>query len=305
MFDWTSTSGVDAVIVKGGRRRLVSVSLRPADGADVRQRAHHPEREGNAISHVSFCYDGDEALVTVVKTRRQRQRRHRGRERLDDERRRPDAALVSGGRDRRARRRRRHSRHVCGHRVGWSIWVHAHVLGGLRRERKRHRAAVPRASTCILTNDDNACDPDREGKITVVKQLPRRLQPRRATSLPGTGAVDAGIRATVRTDLTVNAGTYTVTESLAVAILGSHVDRVPDDNSSGEHRDALGDVQGRRGEHGTCMFTNQKRSIMIVKKVDLNPTGHEATAGDFTVPGQRRRMASRSSTADGENQSRP
>ena len=97
-FDWSSNIGVDAVIVKGGSRRLVPVPLRPADRADVRPGLTTPGENG--ISHISFCYDVDPTgSLTVIKNVVNDDGGTRGVGRLDDERRGPNPSSFPGADD--------------------------------------------------------------------------------------------------------------------------------------------------------------------------------------------------------------
>jgi hypothetical protein len=69
VFDWTSNIGVDAVFVKGGPGGLLYVYDPPAEStADTG--LHAPVNPNNdkffGLSHLSFCYDVDQATTTTT-----------------------------------------------------------------------------------------------------------------------------------------------------------------------------------------------------------------------------------------------
>ena len=69
-FDWTSNIGVDAVFVKGGPGGLLYV-YDPPEESTADTGLHAPVNPDNdkffGLSHVSFCYDEDEATTTTEK----------------------------------------------------------------------------------------------------------------------------------------------------------------------------------------------------------------------------------------------
>ena len=71
VFDWTSNIGVDAVFVKGGPGGLLYVYDPPAESTGDTG-LHAPVNPRNdkffGLSHVSFCYDKDQATTTEAPT---------------------------------------------------------------------------------------------------------------------------------------------------------------------------------------------------------------------------------------------
>jgi LPXTG-motif cell wall-anchored protein len=71
VFDWTSNIGVDAVFVKGGPGGLLYVYDPPAESTGDTG-LHAPVNPSNGkffgLSHVSFCYDKDQATTTTTET---------------------------------------------------------------------------------------------------------------------------------------------------------------------------------------------------------------------------------------------
>jgi hypothetical protein len=71
VFDWTSNIGVDAVFVKGGPGGLLYVYDPPAESTGDTG-LHAPVNPNNDkffdLSHVSFCYDKDQATTTSSST---------------------------------------------------------------------------------------------------------------------------------------------------------------------------------------------------------------------------------------------
>lgn len=69
VFDWTSNIGVDAVFVKGGPGGLLYVYDPPAESTGDTG-LHAPVNPNNdkffGLSHVSFCYDVDQATTTTT-----------------------------------------------------------------------------------------------------------------------------------------------------------------------------------------------------------------------------------------------
>jgi LPXTG-motif cell wall-anchored protein len=69
VFDWTSNIGVDGVFVKGGPGGLLYVYDPPAESTGDTG-LHAPVNPENGkffgLSHVSFCYDKDQATTTTV-----------------------------------------------------------------------------------------------------------------------------------------------------------------------------------------------------------------------------------------------
>ena len=69
VFDWTSNIGVDAVFVKGGPGGLLYVYDPPAESTGDTG-LHAPVNPNNGkffgLSHVSFCYDKDQATTTTT-----------------------------------------------------------------------------------------------------------------------------------------------------------------------------------------------------------------------------------------------
>jgi LPXTG-motif cell wall-anchored protein len=69
VFDWTSNIGVDAVLVKGGPGGLLYVYDPPAESTgDTGLHAPVNPKNGKffGLSHVSFCYDKDQATTTTL-----------------------------------------------------------------------------------------------------------------------------------------------------------------------------------------------------------------------------------------------
>ena len=69
VFDWTSNIGVDAVFVKGGPNGLLYVYDPPAESTGDTG-LHAPVNPNNGkffgLSHVSFCYDKDQATTSTT-----------------------------------------------------------------------------------------------------------------------------------------------------------------------------------------------------------------------------------------------
>ena len=153
--------------------------------------------------------------------------------------------------------------------------------------------ATGQGKTCILTNDDNEAPPPENGTITVEKQLiPDGYQPPQG-GFVFTGAISATLGDGGSKTVEVEPGTYSVTESLAGRPFWDLISIVcSDDDSSGDLGTLSATYKVAAGEHVTCVFTNQKRSIIIVKKVTTLP-GSKARS---TSPRATTRMGSRSPT---------
>ena len=132
--------------------------------------------------------------------------------------------------------------------------------------------------TCTLTNDDNDRPPPAKGKIIVEKQLlPDGYKPPQG-GFDFSGAITAKLGDGESASLDVDAGTYSITESLAGRPSWDLISIVcSDQDSSGDLATLTATYKVDAGETVKCTFTNQKRSLIIVKKV-TNPTG---LAGDF------------------------
>ena len=142
--------------------------------------------------------------------------------------------------------------------------------------------ATGQSKTCILTNDDNEAPPPENGTITVEKQLiPDGYQPPQG-GFVFTGAINATLGDGQSKTVEVEPGTHTVTESLDGRPFWDLISiECSDDDSSGDLGTLSATYKVAAGEHVTCVFTNQKRSIIIVKKV-TNPSGLEGSF-DFTA----------------------
>ena len=142
--------------------------------------------------------------------------------------------------------------------------------------------AAGQSKTCILTNDDNEAPPPENGTITVEKQLiPDGYQPPQG-GFVFTGAINATLGDGESKTVEVEPGTYSVTESLDGRPFWDLISiECSDGDSSGDLGTLSATYKVAAGEHVTCVFTNQKRSIIIVKKV-TNPSGLEGSF-DFTA----------------------
>jgi uncharacterized repeat protein (TIGR01451 family) len=287
VIDWTSNIGVDAVIVKGG-----------PDGGYL-YRYDPPSEEtsdtgltlpSGGISHITFCYDvppqGD---LTVVK-------------RVVND----DGGQASPG---------SWTMNVAGptplsfpgatdpgttNKVDSGSYTvtetgptgYTLTYSGACNAQGQVTVPANGSATCILTNDDNDRPPPPEkGTITVEKQtIPEGYVPPQG-GFDFTGAIVADLLDNQSETVEVDAGTYTVIENLDGRPFWDLISiECDDDDSSGDLATKTATYEVDPGEDVTCVFTNQKRSLLIIEK-ETNPEGaggnqqfaFETSYGDFSL----------------------
>ena len=119
----------------------------------------------------------------------------------------------------------------------------------------------------------DVAQPPAKGTIIVEKQLdPDGYQPPQG-GFPFSGAIQAVLGDGQTAQAEVDPGTYTVTESLAGRPFWDLTSlQCNDGNSSGDLATLTATYRVEAGETVRCVFTNTKRSLIIVKKL-TNPAG--------------------------------
>jgi uncharacterized repeat protein (TIGR01451 family) len=279
VIDWSSNIGVDAVIVKGG-----------PDGGYL-YRYDPPSEEtsdtgltlpSGGISHISFCYDlppqGD---LTVIK----RVVNDDGGEAAPGDWTMnvtgPSPSSFPGASDPGTTSEVDAGDYTVtesGGPTGYTLTYSGdcNVQG---------QVTVPPngSATCILTNDDDDQPPPPEnGTITVEKQtIPDGYVPPQG-GFDFTGAIVADLLDDQSATVEVEPGTYTVTEVLDGRPFWDLISiECSDDDSSGDLGTRTATYEVGPGEDVTCVFTNQKRSLLIIRK-QTDPAGAEQSF-DFTA----------------------
>jgi uncharacterized repeat protein (TIGR01451 family) len=279
-FDWSANIGVDAVIVKGGSDGTYLYRYDPPSEETSDTGLTTPG--DNAISHISVCYDvAPKGDLTVVK-------------RVVND----DGGQAGPG---------DWTMNVAGstpltfpgatdpgttnevdagdYTVTESGGPGGYTLTYSGDCNAQGQVTVPAdgSATCILTNDDNDQPPPPEkGTITVEKQtIPEGYVPPQG-GFDFTGAIVADLLDNQSATVEVEAGTYTVTEDLDGRPFWDLISiECSDDDSSGDLDSKTATYEVAPGEDVTCVFTNQKRSLLIIEK-ETDPDGAEQSF-DFTA----------------------
>ena len=287
-FDWSSNIGIDAVIAKGGSDGSYLYRYDPPSEETSDTGLTTPGE--NAISHISFCYDVEPTgSLTVIKTvvnddgddaeSSDWTMNISGPESdsfpgADD----PGTTITVDAGD--------YTVTETGGPDGYTL-----SYGGDCDAQGNVTVGAGDEKTCTLTNTEDEVPPPENGTITVQKQtIPDGYQPPQG-GFDFTGAITAVLNDGESATEEVEPGTHTVTEDLEGRPFWDLISiECSDDDSSGDLQTLTATYEVDPGEDVTCVFTNQKRSLLIIEK-ETNPEGaggdqsfpFETSYGDFSL----------------------
>jgi uncharacterized repeat protein (TIGR01451 family) len=273
-FDWSSNIGVDAVIVKGGSDGTYLYRYDPPSEQTSDSGLTTPGQ--NAISHLHFCYDVTAVTTGSLTVIKRVVNDNNGNASSSDWTMNvagPSASSFAGASDPGTTKTVDPGSYTVTESNGPSGYTLTY--SGDCNASGNVSVAAGDSKTCILTNDDDAPPPPQQGRIIVEKQLdPDGYQPPQG-GFVFSGAIQAVLGDGESADAVVDPGTYTVTESLDGRPFWDLTSLVCDDsNSSGDLATLTATYRVEAGETVRCVFTNTKRSLIIVKKI-TDPAGAE------------------------------
>ncbi|HUG64693.1 MAG TPA: hypothetical protein VMK83_05695 [Gaiellaceae bacterium] len=290
-FDWSSNIGVDAVFVKAGNDGSYLYRYDPPSEETSDSGLTSPGDSGNEISHISFCYDVDpKGSLTVIKNVVNDNGGTASASNWTMNVAGPTALSFAGAGAPGTTNQVNAGNYTITESGGPSGY--ALTYSGDCNAQGQVTVPANGSATCTLTNDDNELPPPPEkGTITVEKQtIPAGYVPPQG-GFDFTGAIVAKLLDDQSETVEVEAGTYTVTEDLDGRPFWDLISITCDDgDSTGDLETKTATYEVAAGEDVTCVFTNQKRSLLIVEK-ETNPEGaggdqefaFETSYGDFSL----------------------